>query len=607
MKLYPNATKYREDLNLRQGIKSSLPEMKALIALSFVLYEVNNRKSNIAYNQENSITGVTKIKDDIKNKVARFFTLQNLNTNATTQKVNIVEEINKNPLFTAQLEALQVSLQLFLKFCTIDFVADYPATKERTGGGRYEKMLSFSTNLDLLHLVLADDEDKLSDNVKNILWNWITGETDFNENKYILDKIKYFLTILTEETKFKIRKEGGDELYFQQEGIYEILVDGNTVIEKDFHEPVGPFRIFKSFINKDLHRYIREGKAGFEGKLSQEELENHLLKVGTTLDLIPRRITIFEDNISEKPNPTTTSTNLTPKQKIYFGSPGTGKSTAMQNFADENDLKVIRTTFHPDTDYHSFVGGYKPVMKDDKITYQFVPQAFTKAYVQAYLNPDKNYLLAIEEINRGNCAQIFGDLFQCLDRNPDGYSCYPIDANADLANYLASQGLENSEELVLPHNLLIYATMNTSDQSLFPMDAAFKRRWDWQYVPIEFNGKANEIKIVFDDETQYSWRSFIENVNEKIKEITKSEDKKIGVYFVSVDDDNTISLSQFQNKVMFYLWSEIFKDEHQSADSIFKYKNSDGNETDFTFNELFESEGLIKLKGFMNYLLKPIQ
>ncbi len=296
--------------------------------------------------------------------------------------------------------------------------------------------------------------------------------------------------------------------------------------------------------------------------------------------------------------------NIRCKQKIYFGSPGTGKSTAMQKFAKDNDLEVVRTTFHPDTDYHSFVGGYKPIMKGDSITYQFVPQAFTKAYVKAYQNPTQNFLLAIEEINRGNCAQIFGDLFQCLDRKEDGYSCYPIDANADLANYLASQGLANSEQLILPPNLLIYATMNTSDQSLFPMDSAFKRRWDWQYVPIEFNDKANEIKIVFDDETQYSWRSFIENVNEKIKEITKSEDKKIGVYFVSVDENNTISLAQFQNKVMFYLWSEIFKDEHQSADSIFKYLNQDNNAIDFTFNELFENEGVVKLKGFMKYLEK---
>ena len=300
-----------------------------------------------------------------------------------------------------------------------------------------------------------------------------------------------------------------------------------------------------------------------------------------------------------------TSTNLTPKQKIYFGSPGTGKSTAMQNFAQENGLEVIRTTFHPDTDYHSFVGGYKPIMKDDKITYQFIPQAFTKAYVRAYQHPEKNYLLAIEEINRGNCAQIFGDLFQCLDRNSKGYSCYPIDANADLANYLASQGLANSEQLILPPNLLIYATMNTSDQSLFPMDSAFKRRWDWEYVPIKFDENSSAINIVFDEETQYSWQSFIEKVNKEIQIVTKSEDKKIGVYFVSPANGKEISMEQFKNKVMFYLWSEIFKDEHESAESIFKYLNQDGNAIDFSFNELFENQSLDILKGFMNYLEIP--
>ena len=297
--------------------------------------------------------------------------------------------------------------------------------------------------------------------------------------------------------------------------------------------------------------------------------------------------------------------NITPKQKIYFGSPGTGKSTAMQNFAQENRLEVIRTTFHPDTDYHSFVGGYKPVMKDDKITYQFVPQAFTKAYVRAYQHPEQNYLLAIEEINRGNCAQIFGDLFQCLDRNSEGFSCYPIDANSDLATYLASQGLANSEQLILPPNLLIYATMNTSDQSLFPMDSAFKRRWDWEYVPIKFDENSSAINIVFDDETQYSWQSFVEKVNQDIQDLTKSEDKKIGVYFVSPANGKEISMEQFKNKVMFYLWSEIFKDEHESAESIFKYLNASGDEIPFSFNELFENQSLEMLKGFMNYLQIP--
>jgi AAA domain (dynein-related subfamily) len=309
-----------------------------------------------------------------------------------------------------------------------------------------------------------------------------------------------------------------------------------------------------------------------------------------------------EDNQSKINTSATTSTNLTTKQKIYYGSPGTGKSTAMQKFATENALEVIRTTFHPDTDYFSFVGGYKPVMKGESITYQFVPQAFTKAYIRAYQNPDKNYLLAIEEINRGNCAQIFGDLFQCLDRNPDGRSCYPIDANADLANYLASQGLENSEQIILPPNLLIYATMNTSDQSLFPMDSAFKRRWDWECIPIKFDENSSKISIVFDQETQYSWQAFIEKVNERIQDLTKSEDKKIGVYFVAANNGTEITLDQFKNKVMFYLWSEIFKDEYKSLDSIFKYTNASGDKIDFSFNELFDNQSLEILKGFMNYL-----
>lgn len=168
-------------------------------------------------------------------------------------------------------------------------------------------------------------------------------------------------------------------------------------------------------------------------------------------------------------------------QKILYGAPGTGKSTQIKKLIADYGFEVARTTFHPDTDYHSFVGGYKPVVKKDSnnqdhITYGFVPQIFTKMYVKAHQNPDRNYLLVIEELNRGNCAQIFGDVFQCLDRNDSGSSEYSIEADTDLASYLEAQRL--SPQISLPPNLYIYATMNTSDQSLFPMDSAFKRRWD---------------------------------------------------------------------------------------------------------------------------------
>ena len=190
-------------------------------------------------------------------------------------------------------------------------------------------------------------------------------------------------------------------------------------------------------------------------------------------------------------------------QKIFFGAPGTGKSHAIDYslFEDENKKRtglrdhgnpVIRTTFHPDYDYAQFVGAYKPKKESGVITYSFVPQVFAKAYATAwksYLSANKaDVFLVIEEINRGNCAQIFGDIFQLLDRDSDGFSQYSIDADCDFATWLKEDSILKTVwndyetkvgdgKLKLPPNLNILATMNTSDQSLFPMDSAFKRRF----------------------------------------------------------------------------------------------------------------------------------
>ena len=204
-----------------------------------------------------------------------------------------------------------------------------------------------------------------------------------------------------------------------------------------------------------------------------------------------------------------------PLQLITYGAPGTGKSHKVDGLAKNPDVAAcVRTTFHPDSDYATFVGAYKPVMDGEKIAYKFRPQAFMNAYVKAWQEMSKpeadgkvkSVVLVIEEINRGNCAQIFGDLFQLLDRGKDGYSTYPIDADVDLATWLAEElgkldadaqervppEVRSGEKLVLPPNLYIWATMNTSDQSLFPIDSAFKRRWDWEYVPIAKPDKSGD-------------------------------------------------------------------------------------------------------------------
>jgi hypothetical protein len=293
------------------------------------------------------------------------------------------------------------------------------------------------------------------------------------------------------------------------------------------------------------------------------------------------------------------SINQDIKNVIFYGSPGTGKSFAVEN--NTSGQSKTRITFHPETDYHSFVGSYKPVMDGVIIKYEFVPQAFTKAYCQAWLNPDKPHYLIIEEINRGNCAQIFGDLFQCLDRDETGKSKYEIDCDKDLADYLKKEFAGKdivADKIVLPSNLFIYATMNTSDQSLFPMDSAFKRRWDWEFVPIDYND-AKKLTIEVDATSKYNWSEFIKIINPKIKELTGSEDKQLGNRFVN-PSNKTISLEQFKSKVLFYLWSEVYKDEYGTQNSIFKYEQ-DGEVIDFQFGDLYNDNSIEFVKAFLKY------
>lgn len=221
--------------------------------------------------------------------------------------------------------------------------------------------------------------------------------------------------------------------------------------------------------------------------------------------------------------------------------------------------------------------------------------------------------LIIEEINRGNCAQVFGDLFQLLDRNNNGLSEYAIDADADLEEYIRKElegcdgskfpkGVKEGKKLVLPPNLYIWATMNTSDQSLFPMDSAFKRRWSWKYVPIDYSHKdSSKFEIDLGDE-KYSWPNFLRKINEEIKNLTYSEDKQMGNFFIK----HSIGLDEFRDKVMFYLWSEIGKENYKAKDAIFFYNDGGKESQEFSFNELYgdEEKATKILKGFMDYIDK---
>lgn len=315
-----------------------------------------------------------------------------------------------------------------------------------------------------------------------------------------------------------------------------------------------------------------------------------------------------------------------PLQQITYGAPGTGKSYGIGDIIESVDH--VRTTFHPDSDYASFIGAYKPTMSiqratngysvdegsghdEEQIVYKFVPQAFTKAYIKAWENYPDDTILIIEEINRGNCAQIFGDLFQLLDRDDSGFSSYPIEADADIANYIANEmklvilvedknrinqlyeksypegiidKIKNGELLLLPDNLRIWATMNTSDQSLFPIDSAFKRRWDWKFVKISDAHK--NWTIHFGDEA-CDWWEFIKQMNRIIAKETSSDDKKLGYFFCkpSNEDEDFINEERFVGKVLFYLWNDVFKD----GDTKY-FKVSDDPEDEPTFEAFYNDD-----------------
>lgn len=356
------------------------------------------------------------------------------------------------------------------------------------------------------------------------------------------------------------------------------------------------------FVNK-------EDKATYENSRGRSEKWIKLIEEsGESYSIVEKKIQVA-DNL--------------PLQTIFYGAPGTGKSHKVKEETDTLPKSdVFRTTFHPDSDYSTFVGCYKPKMvkapirdgsgheitsacEDEKkrIAYEYEPQAFLKAYVRAYETSEPVFMV-IEEINRGNCAQIFGDMFQLLDRSESGESDYAIKPETAIQEFLneklkdcdiADETIKSGEEMRLPANLHIWATMNTSDQSLFPIDSAFKRRWDWKYVPINTRKESWSIKV---NGAEYSWSDFLEKINAEIDVVTHSEDKKLGFYFCKAEN-GVISAEKFVSKVLFYIYNDVFKDYGFDKDI---FNDTDGK---LSFGKFYQENGDIqkdKVALFLNNL-----
>lgn len=470
--------------------------------------------------------------------------------------------------------------------------------------------------------------------------NWETGEISVVLTFRALSESQMNLNGTKIKTSFKVRgdERGGDR----------IGVDCKEYANQDRICVLKQFLTEKLHLNPGEDYFILEDVGNDGRSFNLYGVHSSEIPATVLLDKFKGQVVDMDE-----PQETETAKNAQPLQVIYYGAPGTGKSFTIDDMTD--DKNSVRTTFHPDSDYASFVGAYKPTMEDvpisatyqtkegsygeyltktekhpgteRKIVYKYVPQAFLKAYVAAWSNLDTPYFLIIEEINRGNCAQIFGDLFQLLDRNNAGSSSYAIHADEDITQFLSSdskgfaslsdeqkdairafelhkdngktqavgQDILNGELLLLPPNLYIWATMNTSDQSLFPIDSAFKRRWNWKYMPIEYNPLDKKTQQPIDWKFQigdnlYSWGQFLGKINPEIYTLTESSDKQMGYFFAKADNaTGIISEDVFLNKVLFYLWTDVFKDFDVSSEL---FKNKKANRS-FRFTDFFEdSEAL---------------
>lgn len=686
----PESAPVYDQIDLKLGIKSSLPSVKPTLALLFLMWREMGRPSELEYAtaQGNAIVLRTDIEE------ALYQRLHEVSDGVTLEQFR--DKVNNNLMLKAQLEALLVAFELVWKVAKIRFSDGKPNSAERTGGSRYPKKVWFTLNMDLLDAVCGDDADYIK-----IFFSWLGF--DLNADNQKENNIIRFLTIISESAYYKLIDNEAD-VVFNLESVYKaVLSHADAVDISGDKEAKGSLRILKSAlaenlisnisahnnavtaIDADTLRHYADRVAVFHqlepkvylttpateptidfdalrqewmDKANQEFIlscldfmKTHGLFTDKSLETLQDKeqcAVLFRHNslngillcvnpnqpddeqrkdangnaryysekymiaengyfVSSEWRPdredarkplidwifalmqeikfNTGYQSEFPRNRILFGAPGTGKSFTLNH---ERELLLTdggeyeRVTFHPDYSYANFVGTYKPVpCKDsdgkDAITYSYVPGPFMRTYVKALQNSrtddPKPFLLVIEEINRANVAAVFGDVFQLLDRGDDEVSEYPIQASEDIKKYLAGELGGNPDdyaEIRIPDNMFIWATMNSADQGVFPMDTAFKRRWDFTYLGIDDSEAGIVGKKVILGQGEYrrvvEWNALRKAINNELLTYKVNEDKLMGPYFISKKNlpegemiDAAVFTRIFKNKVIMYLFDDAAK------------------------------------------------
>ena len=532
-----------DEIDLKLGIKSSLPNPKATIGLAVLIFESMGCPATVQYSVPNG-EGLV-VEDGVLNSIISF--TEGVCAENEIDPGSMAGIINNNQLFKSQLEALIVAFELVWKLGKVTFVdKSKPSSAERTGGIRYPKQLAFTSNCDIIHWAF---QGKKEEYIK-VLLSWIGFNVIFgDEYQEALLKI---LTALSESAVFKMT-DGLREVVFNQLSIYRKLYEsGETVDVNGDREAKGSLRILKSLLSDRMNPYLSYSNNGNVSTSTEDDaLSKYASRVETLLRLSATKVVGIEDLNAEKEGIAVeeledrrliTGTNI-----LLYGVPGSGKSWTIQHEYCTEDSIVERLVFHPDYTYSDFVGQILPDVDDQGlVTYRYTPGPFTTILRDAYADPTHKYILVIEEINRGNAPAIFGEVFQLLDRKverhpgddgfPVGTSEYGI-TNPNMAAIIYG---DIRRKVRIPSNLSIIGTMNTSDQNVFTLDTAFQRRWKMRLIENSFENVRPSLANCPILDTEVSWRRFCETINKQIvgnkARMASSEDKRLGVYFVHESD-----------------------------------------------------------------------